>query len=134
MPLQYHTIVGNTSPLMWDVMSKFVLAYFFKVQAWKATIPEGEGMHFLDVLVLISQFVSYLVLWLSMTAVENSYKSVKFVCLICSMQMLIHLLSSVAHHVIYILNQTDVSDVTVGQDPEELCKYPPCPCRPCPCS
>lgn len=105
---------------MWDVMSKFVLAFFFKVQSWKQMVPAGEGMSFLDVLVLVIQFLSYAVLWISMTAIENSYKSIKFICLVSSLQMLIFLVSSVSHHVIYVLNQADVSDV--ASDSAKLCE------------
>lgn len=106
---------------MWDVMTKFTLAYFFKVQSWKQALPAGTGLSALDVLVLVSQALSYVALWVAMTAVENSYKGIKFLCLVCSLQMLIHLVGSVSQHVILILNQDKTSDN--GQDPTEACTF-----------
>lgn len=106
---------------MWDVMSKFTLAYFFKVQAWKQA--HQDGLSGLEVVLLIVQALSYLALWISMTAVENSYKGIKFICLVSSLQMLIHLLSSIAQHVILVLNQNDVSNVLAGQDPTMDCTF-----------
>jgi hypothetical protein len=106
---------------MWDVMTKFTLAYFFKVQSWKQALPAGTGLSALDALVLVSQALSYVALWVSMTAVENSYKGIKFLCLVCSLQMLIHLVGSVSQHVILILNQDKTSDN--GQDPTEACTF-----------
>ena len=49
---QYHTIVGNAASLMWDIMSKFTLGFFFKVQSWKASTH--DGLSGLDIVVLVA--------------------------------------------------------------------------------
>ena len=59
---------------MWDVMTKFTLALFFKIHANISLHDNNnEGVPLLTVIMFIVQATWYLLLWLSMSAVENSY-------------------------------------------------------------
>ena len=71
-------------------------------------------MPFSTVVFLCAEAISYVVLWLCMVAVENSYAKIRFVSLVASFLMFLKLFDGIIVHMIYQFNQDKAVDAATA--------------------
>ena len=64
------------------------------------------------IIMLALQAVSYVVLWLIIVAIENSYARIKFLALMATLHQVIHLVVNIINHVILVMNEEDAHTLT----------------------
>ena len=63
------------------------------------------------IIMLALQAVSYVMLWLIIVAIENSYSRIKFLALMATLHQVIHLVVNIINHVILVMNEEDAHSV-----------------------